>query len=79
MRARGSHGTDGAGCRPDSNLSPSLARGEDDPNRWGSPVSERMGKGRGSRPRGRTRLGKGKLSVFYWLPTEGYAQGGKFR
>jgi hypothetical protein len=51
---------DGAVCRPDSNLSPSLARGEEDPDRWGPPVSERRGNGRGSRPRGG--IGPGKRS-----------------
>jgi hypothetical protein len=43
------------------NSSLSLGQGEDDPDRWGSPVTKRRGKGGGSRPCGRTRLGKGKL------------------
>jgi hypothetical protein len=41
VRARGSRGADGIGCRPDWNSSPSLARGEDDPDRRDPPARER--------------------------------------
>jgi hypothetical protein len=58
VRVRGPRSTDGARCRPDSNLSPRLAQGEDDPNRRDPPTSEREREGRGSRPRGRIGLGE---------------------
>jgi hypothetical protein len=62
MRARGPRGAYGTVCRPDLNSSPSLARGENDPDRWGPPISERMGKGRGSRLCERFGLRRERLS-----------------
>jgi hypothetical protein len=73
VRSRGPRGKDGTGCRPDSNSSPSLARGEDDPDRWGSPVSEKRGKGRGSRQRGGER--KEELGWTYTGEEKGKKEG----
>jgi hypothetical protein len=42
----------GAGAWPDSDLDPSLARGEDGPGRWGPCVSERKGRRREKLVRG---------------------------
>jgi hypothetical protein len=41
-----------SGAWPDSDLGPSLARGEDGPDRWGPPISERKGRRREELARG---------------------------
>jgi hypothetical protein len=61
VRARG-HTRWSSGAWPDSDLGPSLARGEDSPEMWGPPVSERKGEaGREAGAWGRSGPGNDQL------------------